>query len=90
MKIRERVDLMKLLKNLTVQTALAGVAAYLLSRWLFQGETPSAGAEQLLGFLLIAKGAFLTGLKMLIAPMIFFSLLQGINNTPKPQNWFSF
>ena len=69
---------MKLLKNLTVQTALAGVAGYLLSRWLFQGESPSVGAEQLLGLLLIAKGAFLTGLKMLIAPMIFFSLLQGL------------
>ena len=70
---------MKILRNVTVQTALAGLLAYLLSASISAESLANSNIAALLYQLcLIAKSAFLTGLKMLIAPMIFFSLLLGL------------
>ncbi len=67
-----------LLKNLTVQVVLAaalGIGAALLfadESWLAQ---PAPAAYE---FITLLKGFFLSALRMLIAPMIFFSLIGGI------------
>lgn len=65
-----------MLKNLTFQVflaALAGVVLALAYANFFPGET-GAWTE----FIALAKTTFLSLLKMLIAPMIFFSLIGGI------------
>lgn len=67
-----------LLKNLTVQVVLAaalGIGAALLfadDSWL---QTPAPAAYE---FVTALKNFFLAALRMLIAPMIFFSLIGGI------------
>lgn len=67
-----------LIKNLTVQVALAaalGIGAALLfadESWL---ETPAPASYE---FIVLLKSLFLSALRMLIAPMIFFSLIGGI------------
>lgn len=66
-----------MLKNLTVQIVLAALLAILTARligdphWLTE---PSGFYD----IILMIKAAFLAALKMLIAPMIFFSLISGI------------
>ena len=66
-----------MLKNLTVQIVLAALLAILTARligdphWLSE---PSGFYD----IILMIKAAFLAALKMLIAPMIFFSLISGI------------
>lgn len=68
-----------MLKNLTVQILLAALVAAISARlfgdssWL---TTPSTFYDAIL----MIKVAFLAALKMLIAPMIFFSLISGITN----------
>jgi len=65
-----------MLKNLTVQVFLAALLGITLAL-LYQSLLPdgSAGLSETIAFL---KSAFLALLKMLIAPMIFFSLIGGI------------
>ena len=66
-----------MLKNLTVQILLAAVLAVIAARvlgdpsWLL---APNSAYD----VVLMIKAAFLAALKMLIAPMIFFSLISGI------------
>ena len=66
-----------MLKNLTVQILLAAVLAVIAARvlgdpsWLLAPNTAY-------DVVLMTKAAFLAALKMLIAPMIFFSLISGI------------
>ena len=66
-----------MLKNLTVQIVLAALLAILTARligdphWLTE---PSGFYD----IIIMTKAAFLAALKMLIAPMIFFSLISGI------------
>lgn len=66
-----------MLKNLTVQILLAAVLAVIAARvlgdpsWLLAPNTAY-------DIVLMVKAAFLAALKMLIAPMIFFSLISGI------------
>jgi Na+/H+-dicarboxylate symporter len=66
-----------MLKNLTVQILLAAVLAVIAARvlgdpsWLLAPNTAY-------DIVLMIKAAFLAALKMLIAPMIFFSLISGI------------
>lgn len=66
-----------MLKNLTVQILLAAVLAVIAARvlgdpsWLLAPNTA-------FDVVLMIKAAFLAALKMLIAPMIFFSLISGI------------
>jgi len=66
-----------MLKNLTVQILLAAVLAVIAARvlgdpsWLLAPNTAY-------DVVLMIKAAFLAALKMLIAPMIFFSLISGI------------
>jgi len=66
-----------MLKNLTVQILLAAVLAVIAARvlgdpsWLL---APNSAYD----IVLMIKAAFLAALKMLIAPMIFFSLISGI------------
>ncbi|MFZ8974891.1 MAG: dicarboxylate/amino acid:cation symporter [Pseudomonadales bacterium] len=66
-----------MLKNLTVQILLAAVLAFIAARvlgdpsWLL---APNSAYD----VVLMIKAAFLAALKMLIAPMIFFSLISGI------------
>ncbi len=66
-----------MLKNLTVQILLAAALAVIAARvlgdpsWLL---APNSAYD----IVLMIKAAFLAALKMLIAPMIFFSLISGI------------
>lgn len=66
-----------MIRNVTVQVAIAAAAAILLAlafgnpAWL---ESPTPFYQ----FILMLKAVFLALLKMLIAPMIFFSLVGGI------------
>ncbi|MGB1191271.1 MAG: dicarboxylate/amino acid:cation symporter, partial [Pseudomonadales bacterium] len=68
-----------MLKNLTVQILIAGLSAVIAAKligdssWL---EEPTTFYE----LILMLKVAFLAALKMLIAPMIFFSLISAIAN----------
>ena len=63
-------------KNLTVQVLLAAIMGVLLGL-LYNYLTPQ-GIASITDTILFLKQAFLTLLKMLIAPMIFFSLIGGI------------
>ena len=65
-----------MLKNLTVQVLLAAIMGVLLGL-LYNYLTPQ-GIASITDTILFLKQAFLTLLKMLIAPMIFFSLIGGI------------
>ena len=62
--------------NLTVQVLLAAIMGVLLGL-LYNYLTPQ-GIASITDTILFLKQAFLTLLKMLIAPMIFFSLIGGI------------
>lgn len=71
----------KLLKNLTFWVLMAGVSGYFFSN-LF-GNSEWVGAESVPFFyeiILWIKSVFINALKMMIAPIIFFSLLGGILN----------
>lgn len=63
-----------LIKNLTFQVFVAATLAVLLAN-LVAPISPDGSLAQSIGFL---KSSFLSALKMLIAPMIFFSLISGI------------
>lgn len=68
-----------LLKNITLQVVIAGTLAFFVA-WLFAdsrwiSEDPQPLFYQ---FVLFLKTAFLGALRMLIAPLIFFSLIGGI------------
>ncbi|HKI74680.1 MAG TPA: dicarboxylate/amino acid:cation symporter, partial [Pseudomonadales bacterium] len=68
-----------ILKNLTFQVFIAALAG-ILCALVFSNEswlvTPAPAAYELI---LLLKGIFLSALKMLIAPMIFFSLVGGVS-----------
>lgn len=68
-----------ILKNITFQVFLAALLA-ILSALLVGDPDWVAAPEQSLfyGVILVLKDAFIAALKMLIAPMIFFSLIGGI------------
>ena len=65
-----------MLKNLTLQVFLAAIAGIVLAM-AYQASVP-AGAPLVDDTIMLLKQAFLALLKMLIAPMIFFSLIGGI------------
>ncbi|MBT4492911.1 MAG: dicarboxylate/amino acid:cation symporter [Gammaproteobacteria bacterium] len=65
-----------MLKNLTVQVFLAAALGILLAT-IYQSITPE-GIPSVVETITFLKKAFLALLKMLIAPMIFFSLIGGI------------
>lgn len=65
-----------LLKNLTFQV-FAATALGILAALLYQSVLPS-GAESVSDLIALLKNTFLALLRMLIAPMIFFSLIGGI------------
>lgn len=68
-----------MLRNITLQVILAGTLAFLLA-WLFANDNWISAEPQPLFYqiVLLLKTAFLGALKMLIAPLIFFSLIGGI------------
>ena len=68
-----------MLKNLTVQILIAAVVAALGAR-LFGDSSWLTMPTTFYEVILMIKVAFLAALKMLIAPMIFFSLISGISN----------
>ena len=68
-----------MLKNLTVQILIAAVVAALGAR-LFGDSSWLTSPTPFYDTILMIKVAFLAALKMLIAPMIFFSLISGISN----------
>ncbi|MFP6808676.1 MAG: dicarboxylate/amino acid:cation symporter [Pseudomonadales bacterium] len=72
-----------LIKNVTVQVALAAIAgivsAYSLEALGLLGSTSGPEADSpIYDFVLFLKSTFLAALRMLIAPLIFFSLIGGI------------
>ena len=67
-----------LLKNLTVQVLIAAVLAVLLAIFLVDSPVDKSAPPAWYEFILMLKTMFLAALRMLIAPMIFFSLLAGI------------
>ncbi|MDB2510145.1 dicarboxylate/amino acid:cation symporter [Pseudomonadales bacterium] len=68
-----------MLKNLTVQILIAAVVAAIGAR-LFGDSSWLTSPTPFYDTILMIKVAFLAALKMLIAPMIFFSLISGISN----------
>ena len=68
-----------MLKNLTVQILIAAVVAAIGAR-LFGDSSWLTSPTPFYDAILMIKVAFLAALKMLIAPMIFFSLISGISN----------
>jgi len=68
-----------MLKNLTVQILIAAVVAAFSAR-LFGDSSWLTSPTPFYDTILMIKVAFLAALKMLIAPMIFFSLISGISN----------
>ena len=68
-----------MLKNLTVQILIAAVVAAFGAR-LFGDSSWLTSPTPFYETILMIKVAFLAALKMLIAPMIFFSLISGISN----------
>ena len=68
-----------MLKNLTVQILIAAVVAAFSAR-LFGDSSWLTSPTPFYETILMIKVAFLAALKMLIAPMIFFSLISGISN----------
>ena len=68
-----------MLKNLTVQILIAAVVAAFGAR-LFGDSSWLTSPTPFYDTILMIKVAFLAALKMLIAPMIFFSLISGISN----------
>jgi Na+/H+-dicarboxylate symporter len=68
-----------MLKNLTVQILVAAVVAAFSAR-LFGDSSWLTAPTTFYDAILMIKVAFLAALKMLIAPMIFFSLISGISN----------
>ena len=66
-------------KNLTVQILIAAVVAAFSAR-LFGDSSWLTSPTPFYDTILMIKIAFLAALKMLIAPMIFFSLISGISN----------
>ena len=68
-----------MLKNLTVQILIAAVVAAFSAR-LFGDSSWLTSPTPFYDTILMTKVAFLAALKMLIAPMIFFSLISGISN----------
>ena len=68
-----------MLKNLTVQILIAAVVAAIGAR-LFGDSSWLISPTPFYDTILMIKVAFLAALKMLIAPMIFFSLISGISN----------
>ena len=67
-----------LLKNLTVQALIAAVLAVLMALFLVDSPVDKSAPPAWYEFILMLKTMFLAALRMLIAPMIFFSLLAGI------------
>ncbi len=68
-----------ILRNLTLQVFLAAVLAVVLAFALGDPEwVEKPGESVAYGMILLIKDAFIAALKMLIAPMIFFSLIGGI------------
>ena len=68
-----------MLKNLTVQILIAAVVVAIGAR-LFGDSSWLTSPTPFYDTILMIKVAFLAALKMLIAPMIFFSLISGISN----------
>ena len=68
-----------MLRNLTVQILIAAVVAAFSAR-LFGDSSWLTSPTPFYDTILMIKVAFLAALKMLIAPMIFFSLISGISN----------
>ena len=64
-----------MIKNLTFQVFLAGLLGVALGYYFESAAGSPASVEQGIGFL---KETFLAILRMLIGPLIFFSLLNGI------------
>ena len=66
-------------RNLTVQMLLAALLGILLAK-LFGTPEWLSSSPVAYDIIKMVKVSFLAALKMLIAPMIFFSLLTGISN----------
>lgn len=71
----------KLYKNITFWVAIAGVLGYILAHYFGNpqwatGEVSSSWYQ----FIILIKKVFLQMLKMMIAPIVFFSLIGGMSN----------
>lgn len=70
-----------MLKNTSVQTLIASVIAYILAKTFGDSSWLEASTKpEVYDWILLVKSVFLSLLKMLIAPLIFFSLLGGLFN----------
>ena len=69
----------KFIRNLTFWVFVAGVAGYLLAWYAGDPDWASAAEQPVFyEFILLLKTTFLALLKMLVAPIIFFSLIGGL------------
>ena len=71
-------SILMFLKNLTVQVLLAAGVGVVLALLVVDGPIDRSAPPTWYEFILLLKTLFLSALRMLIAPMIFFSLIAGI------------
>ena len=68
-----------LFKNTSVQALIAGVLAYVLAKVFGDSSWVNAASQpEVYQWILVLKKSFLALLKLLVAPLIFFSLLGGL------------
>ncbi|CAH0991295.1 Proton/glutamate-aspartate symporter [Sinobacterium norvegicum] len=71
--------------NLTAQTLIAGILGYLLSVFFASPEWLEAGQMPVMYQVVVAiKVVFLSALTMLVAPMVFFSIINGVLQLKEP------
>ena len=76
---RELIGMDEMYRNLTLQMLLATVHGILLAK-AFGSPQWLTSPNDFYDVIVMVKVSFLAALKMLIAPMIFFSLISGISN----------
>ena len=76
---RELIGMDEMYRNLTLQMLLATVLGILLAK-AFGSPQWLTSPNVFYDVIVMVKVSFLAALKMLIAPMIFFSLISGISN----------